>query len=69
MIGESAIVATIMGIPDLQAVFSLVPLEPAEWALVLVLATTGFIYTEATKGVMSLRHRQKTKGRQEPAES
>ncbi len=59
--GESAVVAAIMTIPALQGVFSLVPLEGSEWALVLMLATLGFIYTEATKAVIALRRRNNAK--------
>jgi Ca2+-transporting ATPase len=57
MAGESAVVAAIMTVPALQSIFSLVPLEASDWALVLMLATLGFIYTEATKAVIALRRR------------
>jgi P-type Ca2+ transporter type 2C len=57
MVGESAVVAAIMSVPALQSIFSLVPLEASDWALVLMLATLGFIYTEATKAVIALRRR------------
>lgn len=54
MAGESAMAAAIMTIPALQSIFSLVPLEASDWALVLTLATLGFVYTEATKAIIAL---------------
>jgi Ca2+-transporting ATPase len=61
MLGESAVVTAIMTIPSLQNLFSLVPLAPAEWLLVIGIATTGFVYTEATKAVISLKRRHDAK--------
>lgn len=61
MVGESAVVAAIMTVPALQNIFSLVPLEASDWALVLMLATLGFLYTEATKAVIALRRRNNAK--------
>jgi Ca2+-transporting ATPase len=61
MAGETAVVAAIMTVPALQGVFSLVPLAASEWALILTLATLGFLYTEATKAVIALRRRNNAK--------
>jgi Ca2+-transporting ATPase len=59
--GISVAVAAIMTVPALQSIFSLVPLQAADWALVLVLATLGFVYTEATKAVIARRRRNGAK--------
>ena len=67
MVGESAVVAAIMTVPALQSIFSLVPLEASDWALVLMLATLGFIYTEATKAVIALRRMSNARLLQEEA--
>jgi Ca2+-transporting ATPase len=61
MAGESAMIAAIMTVPALQNIFSLVPLQVADWALILVLATLGFVYTEATKAVIAQRRRNGAK--------
>jgi Ca2+-transporting ATPase len=65
MLGESAMVVAIMTVPALQSIFSLVPLEVQDWTLVLLLATLGFVYTEATKAVIALKNRNNAKRLQE----
>ncbi len=59
--GESAMVVVIMTVPAFQSIFSLVPLQAADWALILVLATLGFVYAEATKAVIAQRRRNGAK--------
>ncbi len=52
LIGESSAVLFIMNHPLLQSMFDLVPLGAFDWALLLALSTTGFIFTEVAKFVM-----------------
>ena len=49
LIGESAATLFIMSYPPMQELFDLVPLQVGDWILLLVLATTGFVYSEIIK--------------------
>lgn len=49
LIGESMLVLLIMNYSPAQEIFDVVPLEPADWILMLSLATTGFICSETIK--------------------
>jgi P-type Ca2+ transporter type 2C len=49
LIGESAASLFIMNYPQMQELFHFVPLQAGDWILLLVLATTGFVYSEIIK--------------------
>ena len=49
LLGESAATLFIMSYPPMQELFDLVPLQVGDWILLLVLATTGFVYSEIIK--------------------
>ena len=49
LIGESSLMLFIMNYPFMQHIFELVPLNITEWSMMLLLATTGFIFSELLK--------------------
>lgn len=49
LIGESTVILLIMNHPVLQEVFELVSLDMADWTIMLLLATTGFVFSEIVK--------------------
>jgi Ca2+-transporting ATPase len=53
LLGESLAVVFIMNFPVMQGLFDFVSLEAADWILLLLLATTGFVYSEIIKFVAS----------------
>jgi Ca2+-transporting ATPase len=53
LLGESLAVVFIMNFPVMQGLFDFVPLEATDWILLLLLATTGFVYSEIIKLVAS----------------
>lgn len=46
---EAFVILLIMNYSPMQDVFGLVPLDATEWAMMLVLATSGFVYSEIAK--------------------
>jgi Ca2+-transporting ATPase len=64
MVGELTVVIAIMTVPALQTIFSLVTLQASEWGLILILASLGFIYAEATKAIIALRRRTRARPRE-----
>jgi P-type Ca2+ transporter type 2C len=52
LIGESVMVLLIMNYPPLQEIFELVNLDAVDWTIVMLLATTGFIFCEIVKAVV-----------------
>lgn len=55
LLGESSAVLFIMNYPILQKLFDFVQLQATDWLLLLLLATTGFAYSEIIKYVDSRR--------------
>ncbi|HET7345662.1 MAG TPA: cation-translocating P-type ATPase [Nitrososphaeraceae archaeon] len=49
LLGESSAILFIMNYPVMQGLFDFVPLELADWMLLLLLAATGFVYSEIIK--------------------
>lgn len=49
LIGESVVILFIMNYPPMQGLFDFVPLQLGDWILLLLLATTGFVYSEIVK--------------------
>ena len=49
LLGESSAILFIMNYPVLQGLFDFVPLEAVDWMLLLLLAITGFVYSEIIK--------------------
>jgi Ca2+-transporting ATPase len=49
LIGESVVILFIMNYPPMQDLFDFVPLQLGDWILLLLLATTGFVYSEIIK--------------------
>lgn len=49
LIGESVVILFIMNYPPMQELFDFVPLQLGDWILLLLLATTGFVYSEIIK--------------------
>jgi Ca2+-transporting ATPase len=49
LLGEISLIIFIMNYPLMQEIFDLVPLAFSDWIIVLLLATTGFIYSETIK--------------------
>ena len=49
LIGESAVILFIMNYPPMQELFDFVSLQLGDWILLLLLATTGFVYSEIKK--------------------
>jgi P-type Ca2+ transporter type 2C len=49
LIGESVVILFIMNYSPMQELFDFVPLQLADWILLLLLATTGFVYSEIIK--------------------
>lgn len=61
MVGEFAVATVFLTLPALQSIFSLVPLDWSEWARILILATTGFVFSEATKALTAFWQRNEGK--------
>lgn len=55
LVGESIVVLLIMNYPPLQEIFELVKLDAADWTIMMVLATTGFVFSEIVKVVAKAR--------------
>ncbi|MGB5089419.1 MAG: cation-translocating P-type ATPase [Nitrososphaeraceae archaeon] len=53
LLGESLAIVFIMNYPAMQGLFDFVSLEAADWTLLLLLATTGFVYSEIIKLITS----------------
>lgn len=53
LLAESSAVLFIMNYPILQTLFDFVPLQATDWLLLLLLATTGFAYSEIIKYIDS----------------
>jgi Ca2+-transporting ATPase len=53
LLGESFAVVFIMNYPLMQRLFDFVSLQAADWILLLLLATTGFVYSEIIKFIDS----------------
>jgi Ca2+-transporting ATPase len=49
LLGEISLIIFIVNYPLMQEIFDLVPLAFSDWIIVLLLATTGFIYSEIIK--------------------
>lgn len=55
LLGESSAVLFLMNYPIMQMLFDFVPLKATDWLLLLLLATTGFAYSEIIKYIGSWR--------------
>jgi Ca2+-transporting ATPase len=55
LLGESFAVAFIMNYPVMQRLFDFVSLQAADWILLLLLATAGFVYSEIIKFIDSMK--------------
>ncbi|HSA73183.1 MAG TPA: cation-translocating P-type ATPase [Nitrososphaeraceae archaeon] len=53
LLGESSAIVFIMNYPLMQTLFDFVSLQAADWILLLLLATTGFVYSEIIKFIAS----------------
>ena len=53
LLGESSAILFIMNYPVVQGLFDFVPLELTDWMLLLLLAITGFVYSEIIKFIAS----------------
>ena len=53
LLGESFAILFIMNYPVMQGLFDFVSLDLADWMLLLLLATTGFVYSEIIKFIAS----------------
>lgn len=53
LLGESLVIVFIMNYPVMQRLFDFVSLQAADWILLLLLATTGFVYSEIIKFIAS----------------
>lgn len=62
LIGESVVILFIMNYPPIQELFDFVPLQLGDWILLLLLATTGLMYSEILKLLTRKKVRRK-KGR------
>jgi Ca2+-transporting ATPase len=51
LVGETLAVLLIMNHPVLQQAFDFAPLGISDWAIMISLATTGFVFTEVTKAL------------------
>jgi Ca2+-transporting ATPase len=49
LLGETSLIFFIMNYPPIQEIFELIPLAFSDWIIVLLLATTGLIYSETIK--------------------
>ena len=49
LLGEASLIIFIINYPPIREIFDLVPLEIADWIIVIVLSTTGFAYSEIIK--------------------
>ncbi|HEY5736721.1 MAG TPA: cation-translocating P-type ATPase, partial [Nitrososphaeraceae archaeon] len=49
LLGEISLIIFIMNYPPLQEIFDLVPLAFSDWIIVILLGTTGLIYSETIK--------------------
>ncbi|MGZ5548351.1 MAG: cation transporting ATPase C-terminal domain-containing protein [Nitrososphaeraceae archaeon] len=49
LLGEIFLIIFSMNYPLMQEIFDLVPLAFSDWIIVLLLATTGLIYSETIK--------------------
>jgi Ca2+-transporting ATPase len=49
LLGEASLIILIINYPPFREIFDLVPLEIADWIIVIVLSTTGFAYSEIIK--------------------
>ena len=49
LLGESFAIVFIMNYPIMQRLFDFVSLQAEDWILLLLLATTGFVYSEIIK--------------------
>jgi Ca2+-transporting ATPase len=61
LIGESTAMLFIMNHPAMQDIFDLTPLEPMDWAFMLMLATTGFACSEIVKFLTKRKNINKNK--------
>jgi Ca2+-transporting ATPase len=62
LIGETFAMLFIMNYPAMQEVFELVPLRISDWILMLLLSTTGFIFSEVVKIITTIsRARQRAR--------
>jgi hypothetical protein len=52
-LGESSAIVFIMNYPVMQRLFDFVSLQAADWILLLLLATSGFVYSEIIKFIAS----------------
>ncbi|MGB7634557.1 MAG: cation-translocating P-type ATPase [Nitrososphaeraceae archaeon] len=59
LIGESVVILFIMNYPPMQELFDFVPLQLGDWILLLLLATTGFVYSEIIKLLTRKKVRRK----------
>lgn len=57
LLGETFAILFIMNFPVMQGLFDFVPLEAADWTLLLLLATTGFVYSELIKSIASRKRK------------
>ena len=57
LLGEISAILFIMNYPPVQGLFDLVSLQLGDWILLLLLATTGFVYSEVTKFASTVRAR------------
>jgi Ca2+-transporting ATPase len=53
LLGESFAIVFIMNYPVMQRLFDFVSLQAGDWILLLLLATTGFVYSEIIKFIAS----------------
>jgi Ca2+-transporting ATPase len=53
LLGESSAIVFIMNYPVMQRLFDFVSLQAADWILLLLLATSGFVYSEIIKFIAS----------------
>ncbi|MFZ0554840.1 MAG: cation-translocating P-type ATPase C-terminal domain-containing protein, partial [Nitrososphaeraceae archaeon] len=59
LIGESVVILFIMNYPPMQELFDFVPLQLGDWILLLLLATTGLMYSEIIKLLTRKKVRRK----------
>ena len=67
LIGEFVVMLFIMNHPVMQQVFELVALDIAEWIIMILLATTGFVFSEVVKIVAKSKTRNSDKLEKESA--
>jgi Ca2+-transporting ATPase len=49
LFGEASLIIFFINYPPIQEIFELVPFSFSDWIIVIVLATTGLIYSETIK--------------------